>query len=166
MARYQYETSPRKIRTDYEPIKKKSSNKNSTKKVQKANKNNVKVKPISKVKMVFCVLIGFAIFFTISYRNAVIDTKYATIKSLKSELATVQKENEQLEATIESSLNLKAIQQQAETLLGMKTLSNDQIEYVNLPKTDYVEAQSEKINLEEDNNYFIKIINTIKNLIK
>lgn len=163
MARYQYETSPRKIRTDYEPIKKKNNNKNTVKKI---NKKDTKVKTVSKAKTVLYVLIGFAIFFTISYRNAIIDAKYAEIKSLKSELATVEKENEQLEAAIESSLNLKTIQQQAETVLGMKTLSNDQIQYVALPKTDYVEAKSEEVKLEKEDNYFTKIINLIKDLIK
>lgn len=165
MVRYEYETSPRKIRTDYEPIRRKSTNKSSTKRAKTSVKNNAKTKPVSKVKIVFYVLVAFAIFFTIIYRNAVIDSKYAEIKSLKSELATVEKENEQLEATIESSLNLKVIQEQAESVLGMKTLSNEQIEYVNLPKTDYIEASSEEVKIEEDN-YITNIINTLKNLIK
>ena len=165
MARYQYETSPRKIRTDYEPIKKRSTNKNQTTKMNTAKKNNVKMKAASKAKIVFFVLIGFAAFFTISYRNAVIDAKYAKIKTLKNDLALVEKENEQLEATIESRLNLKTIQQEAETLLGMKKLSSDQINYVSLQKTDYVEASSEEVKIEE-NNYFTQIINLIKNLIK
>ena len=164
MARYQYETSPRKIRTDYEPVKK-SIKKKQTTKMNTAKKKNAKMKTASKVKIVFFVLIGFVAFFTISYRNAVIDAKYAKIKSLRNELALVVKENEQLEATIESRLNLKTIQEEAENLLGMKTLSSDQIKYVNLPKTDYVEASSEEVKIEE-NNYFTQIINFIKSFIK
>lgn len=165
MARYQYETSPRKIRTDYEPLKKKSAQKVQNTKANTAKKNNTKVKTASKAKIVFFVLIGFIAFFTISYRNAVIDAKHAEIQDLKNKLALVEKENEQLEAAIESRLNLKTIQEEAETLLGMKTLSNDQINYVNLPKTDYVEASSEEVKIDE-NNYFKQIVNFIKNLMK
>ena len=165
MARYQYETSPRKVRIDYEPVKKKTTKKNQTTKVNTSKKNNSKINTASKAKIVFFVLIGFVAFFTISYRNAVIDAKYAKIKTLKNDLAAVEKENEQLEATIESRLNLKTIQEEAETLLGMKTLSSDQINYVSLPKTDYVEASSEEVKIEE-NNYITKIINLIKSLIK
>ena len=165
MARYQYETSPRKIRTDYEPLKKKSVKKSKLRKINTVKKNMPKKKPASKAKIVFFVLIGFAAFFTISYRNAIIDAKYAEIKALKNDLALVEKENEQLEATIESRLNLKTIQEQAEALLGMKKLSSDQINYVSLPKTDYVEASSEEVKLEESN-YFTQIINLIKSLIK
>lgn len=165
MARYQYETSPRKIRTDYEPVKRKTTKKSSNIKINTSKKTNTKTKTSKKVKIVLFVLIGFLAFFTISYRNAVIDSKYAEIKKLKSNLAEVEKENEQLQATIESRLNLKTIQEEAETLLGMKALSNDQIKYVSLPKTDYVESGSEEVHIEEEN-YFTKIINFIKNLIK
>ncbi len=165
MARYQYETSPRKIRTDYEPVRKKTAKKSSNVKSDTYKKKNTKIKSSKKVKIVFFVLIGFLAFFTISYRNAIIDSKYAEIKKLKGNLAVVEKENEQLQATIESRLNLKTIQEEAETMLGMKTLSNEQIKYVSLPKTDYVESGSEEVQLEEEN-YFTKIFNLIKNLIK
>lgn len=165
MARYQYETSPRKIRTDYETVKKKNTKKVKAIRTNTTKKNNTKVKTLKKAKIVIFVLIAFMAFFTISYRNAVIDSKYAKIKDLKDKLALVEKENEQLEASIESRLNLKTIQEEAETMLGMKSLSNDQINYVNLPKTDYVEASSEEVKIEE-NNYFTRIINFVKNLIK
>lgn len=130
-----------------------------------AKKSNTKMRKLKKIKIVLFVLIGFFAFFTISFRNAMIDSKYAEIKKLKSDLAIIEKENEQLQAGIESHLNLKTIQEEAETLLGMKTLSNDQIKYVNLPKTDYVESGSEQVQLEEEN-YLTKIINIIKSLIK
>lgn len=165
MARYQYETSPRKIRTEYEPLKKRTAKKSSVSTVNASKKNSTKVKKVQKVKIVFFILIAFLAFFTISYRNAIIDTKHAEIKDLKNKLALVEKENEQLEASIESRLNLKTIQEEAETMLGMKKLSNDQINYVNLPKVDFVEASSEEVKIEESN-YFTKIINFIKNLIK
>ena len=165
MARYQYETSPRKIRTDYEPVKKKTVKKKMTTKTNTSKRSNKKLKTLKKIKIVLFVLIGFLAFFTISFRNAMIDSKYAEIKKLKNELALVEKENEQLQAGIESHLNLKTIQEEAETQLGMKALSNDQINYVNLPNTDYIEAGSEQIQIDEES-YFTKVINFIKSLIK
>jgi hypothetical protein len=158
MARYQYETSPRKIQERREPKKRKNQN------INKNNKNEkINIKTSSKIKMIGLVLIGFAVFFTISYRNAVIDAKYSQIKSLKSDLAEIQKQNEQLEANVESSLNLKTIQEEAEEKLGMKALSTDQIEYIKLEKNDFVESST---NDEDEENYIQKAISFIKKLIK
>lgn len=158
MARYQYETSPRKIQENYKPKKKRVNKSKKNIKVQKA-----KIKTASKMKMVFLVLISFAMFFTISYRNAVIDAKYSEIKALKGELAEVQKQNEQLEANVESSLNLKTIQEEAEKKLGMKSLSTDQVEYINLNKSDFIESTTTE---EIKETKIQKMINYIKNLIK
>lgn len=161
MAKYQYETSPRKIKTNYEPVKNKKA-KSEPKKVNKIK--NKKKSALEKIKMIFLVIIGFTAFFAISYRNAVIDAKFAEIKTLKSDLAVIQKENQQLEANVESCLNLKTLQEEAEKKLGMKALSTDQIEYVNLPKTDYVEPSVEI--KEEEENIIVKIFNIIKKFIK
>ena len=60
---------------------------------------------------------------------------------------------------IENSLNLSNIEQQAKDLLGMQKLTNRQTEYVNLPKTDYIEAASEQVIIEENAGFF----KTIKN---
>ena len=160
MAKYQYETSPRKVKTNYEtPKKSKKVDSNIKKKTKKKAK-----KKTSKAKMLFYVIVGFTMFFSITYRDAIIDAKYAEIKKLKSNLATVQKENEQLEANVEQALNLKTVQKEAEESLGMKTLSTDQIEYINLSKTDHIEASSDVEEKEE--NYFDKIIKFVKSLVK
>lgn len=99
--------------------------------------------------------------FAISYRNSVINEKFAKNKELKANLATLQKENQQLEVSIESSLNLKAVEQSAKEMLGMQKLENAQTIYVNLPKQDHIEPASEEI-IEEDNTSFIqKVINFI-----
>ena len=161
MAKYQYETSPRKVKTDYEiPNRKKKNSVDINK--QQTKKNNAK-KTIKKSKIIFYVIIGFAMFFTISYRNAMIDIKYAKIKELKTELATIQKENEQLEANVEQALNLKTVQEEAKNNLGMKTLSTDQIEYINLSKKDHIESSTQ---IEEEKNYLEKVVSFFKKLIK
>lgn len=160
MAKYQYETSPRKIKPEYEKQKKYKEKQIETKKKQaKKKKNNT----FKKIKTVFYVVLGFAMFFSISYRNAIIDIKYSKIKELKTELAAIQKENEQLEANVEQALNLKTIQEEAMKNLGMKTLSTDQIEYISLSKKDHIEPNTETV---EEKNYFQKIIECIKKIIK
>ncbi len=156
MAKYQYETSPRKVKADYEIPNKKKQNKVEP-------KQNKAKKTLKKSKIIFYIIIGFAMFFTISYRNAMIDIKYAKIKELKTELAAVKKENEQLEASVEQALNLKAVQEEAKNNLGMKTLSTDQIEYINLSKKDHIESRTET---QEEKNYFEKIVGFIKKLVK
>ena len=48
----------------------------------------------------------------------------------------------------------------------MQKLNSKQITYIKLPKTDYIEAASEEVILEENTNLFEKIINTINKLFK
>lgn len=104
---------------------------------------------------------GFIILFAISYRNSVINEKFSEIKSLKTNLAGIEKENEQLKVNIENNLNLKSIEQSAKEMLGMQKLNNTQTVYINLPKEDYVEPASEEIKKEDNLNWFEKIINII-----
>lgn len=163
--RYQYETSPRKLQPEYEPRVKKYPKKSTAKKVNKTPKKQVKPKVKKKLKveakvMVY-IAIGFMILFAISYRNSVINERFAEIKKLKSNLAAIEKENDQLEVNIESSLNLKTIEQSAKELLGMQKLENSQSVYVNLPKQDYIEPASEEIVTGDNVSIWEKIINFI-----
>lgn len=169
MAIYQYETSPRKIEPEYSPKKsnKKVSNKNENikKEIKQKAKENVKQKNavrIKRRKLVVFILVAFGILLAISYRNSLINESFSKVKTLKSELSTIEKENEQLQVSIESSLNLKNIEQAAQEKLGMQKLSQDQKIYINLPKKDYVEPATEEIKTEEESNIFQKIIKFIK----
>lgn len=163
--RYQYETSPRKLQPEYEPERKKYPKKSTARKVKKVAKQSQKPKVKGKIKkqmkMMAYVGIGFVILLAISYRNSQINESFAKIKTLKSDLAVVQKENEQLEVNIENNLNLKSVEQSAKELLGMQKLDNKQTVYINLPKEDYVEPATEEIVKDEDTSLFQKIINLI-----
>lgn len=160
--RYQYETSPRKIQPEYKPQVKKYPKKSSAKKTKVVTKKHVKQKEKRKlkveVKVIVYIAIGFAVLFAISYRNSVINEKFTQNKNLKSSLATLQKENQQLEVSIESSLNLKTIEQSARELLGMQKLEKSQTIYINLPKQDYIEPASEEIIEENDSSLWQKVI--------
>ena len=164
--RYEYETSPRKLEPYYAP--KKKINKVPPKKQvnKKAEHEKLKKEREMKIKIVLYLIIGFAIFFGISYRNAQIDESFDKVQTLKAELESLEKENAQLEVAIESSLNLTNLEQQARNILGMKKLTNKQTEYITLPKTDYIEAASEQVVIEEEPGMLEKIGNFISQIFK
>ena len=160
---YQFETSPRKLQPEYEPKKKKQVKRNVTKNVetQQNAKKQAKRKVKTEVKMIVWILLGFAIFCVISYRNSLINESFNDKEKLKQDLAVIQKENEQLQVSIENSLNLANIEQAAKDKLGMQKLTNKQTMYVTLPKRDYVVSASEEAVVEEEKNWFEKIIDQI-----
>ena len=164
---YQYETSPRKVKPEYEKKKNPYSKKKKSsalKKKEPVTKNEKTLK--LHVKTALYILVGFAILFAISYRNSLITASFDRKESLKSQLSTLQKENAQLEISIQNSLNLANIEKSASELLGMKKLDETQKVYVTLPKKDYVEPASEQVIVTEETNWFQKLINSIMELIK
>ena len=153
---YQYETSPRKLEPIYEPTKRKKQNNKKVEKVE--SKVNTKNKLNGKAKTVLSIAIGFAILFAICYQNSLITETFNKKERLKSELATIGKENEQLKVNIEKTLNLNNVEQMAKERLGMQKLSTNQKVYISLPKKDYVESSKETPTFEEDKNIFEKLI--------
>ena len=162
--RYQYETSPRKLQPEYTPVKKKYPRKSTESKKNSSVQNQAKVAQAKNIKIMLYIGIIFAILFAVSYRNALVAQRYSELKDLKVQLSKIKKENEQLEVNIESKTNLSAIEKRAEEELGMKKLGDSQTVYVSLDKTDYIESAAESVKLEEELNWFEKIINTIKNI--
>lgn len=163
--RYQYETSPRKLEPYYTPKKKTTDTKKQTQNKEKSLKKQKEEKKMKRKVMMYVAII-FAILFAISYRNAEIDESFDKVQTLKAELASVEKENAQLEVAIESNLNLTNLEQQARSLLGMQKLTNKQTEYVSLPKTDYIETAAEQVVLEEDKGLFETIGDFLSQLFK
>lgn len=161
--RYQYETSPRK-----EKIEQKRDKKHKNIEIVKEQpKQEVKISAEQKKrhkKLTLLVVIAFALLLTISYRNTKINEEFKEMQSKKTELAALKKENEQLQVTIENSLNLSNIEKQAKEKLGMQKLTNKQTVYVNLPKKDYIESTTDKVSIEKKNkNIFQQFVNKILN---
>ena len=160
-ARYQYETSPRKIQ-QYERNDRKNKK---IEVVKELHNKEIKVSKEQKRKhknVTLLVVVAFATLLTISYRNTKINEEFTEMQNKKAELASLQKENEQLQVTIENSLNLSNIEKQAKEKLGMQKLTNKQTVYVNLPKKDYVESATEKVEINYDNkNWFEKTVDKI-----
>lgn len=161
-SRYEYETSPRKLEPEYSPRnKRRKLEVRETK--RRENKKISKKEKKKKVRQTLTVLALFVVLLAISYRNSQINESFNEVQNLKTELASIQKENEQLEVSIENSLNLNNIEQVAKEKLGMQKLTNKQTVYIELPKKDYVTSASEEVIIEEDTNWFTELINKILN---
>lgn len=167
---YEYGTTPRKLEPNYKPNKRRKSNIN----IEKQKKINdeqrrraMKLEKKKHNKNVALVVAIFLILLAISYRSSLINEKFNEIQTAKQNLASIEKTNGQLEVSIESSLNLGNIEQQAEDSLGMQKLNNEQKVYVTLEKKDYVESAIEDIDLtetEENIGLIQKIINKVLNI--
>ena len=114
--------------------------------------------------MIVWILLGFAIFCVISYRNSLINESFNDKEKLKQDLAVIQKENEQLQVSIENSLNLANIEQAAKDKLGMQKLNNSQKIYVSLPKKDYIEAATEEIIFTEELSWLEQLLGYMKKI--
>ena len=168
--RYQYETSPRKIQPKEEPRRipnrpKKSSTKSEKQKKEELEKAKVQARKL-RIKMVFYLVVGFAVLYTIGLRNSQINEAFTKKQNLEKQISQIKKENEQLEVSIQNSLNLSQIEALAKEKLGMQKLTSKQTIYIDLPKKDYVEAGSEEVKIEENLDFFDSIINYIKNIFK
>ena len=169
MAKYQYGTSPRKLEPDFIPNRtsKKSQEleRERKAKIKKEAKERAKQKRAAvllKKKIVVYIGIAFAMLLVISYRNSLITEDFNKVKNLKADLATLQKENQQTQVLIESNLNLKKIEEEAKSKLGMQRLTNDQKIYMNLPKKDYVQSSTDKAKTTEEKNWLDKIMDKFK----
>lgn len=163
---YQYETSPRKLEPEYKPKRRKVANKTPKKTIAKqaTQKQNQKRKLRAEAKTILYIILGFGILCVISYRNSQINESFTAKEALKSELAVIQKENEQMQVSIENSLNLETIEQAAKERLGMQKLNNDQKKYISLPKKDYIEAATEEVIMQEELTFMEQLTKYFKNL--
>lgn len=163
-SRYEYSTSPRKLEPEYRPHK--QTKKKKIKIVEDLPRQEVKLSKEQKkkqTKLTLTVIAIFVLLLTISYRNSQINESFNKVQTLKKELSSLEKENEQLKVSIQNGLNLNNIEKLAKEKLGMQKLTNKQTVYVNLPKKDYVESASEEVVIEKEENWFEQFFNKIFN---
>lgn len=161
-AGYQYGTSPKKLDPNYE----RKSKKRKLEIVEDLPRQKVQISSSQRKRQrqLTLVVIGiFVVLLTISYRNSQINEKFNQVQELKKELASLEKENEQSEVSIENSLNFNNIEKIAKEKLGMQKLTNKQTVYVTLPKKDYVEPATEDVVIKEETNWFQEFVNKIFN---
>ena len=181
-ASYQYGTSPRKYEPEYTPrtTTRKATNKKTTNKTdaKKAPKKSDAKKRIEKQKIkkaeerksrtlqVVVVLAIFGMLLALSYREITIMEMFNQKKDLESQLATIQKENGQVEKSIreeESKLNWNEIKKTASEQLGMQIKTATPVD---LEKTDNVETKNKFIKEEEETNIIEQIISFFINRTK
>ncbi len=161
---YEFSTSPRKLEPELNPKRHKQRKK--LRVIEDLPRQEIKISKAQKrkqTKLTLVVIAIFALLLTISYRNSQINEKFTQVQSQKKELASLQKENEQLKVNIANGLNLNTIEKIAKEKLGMQKLTNKQTLYVSLPKKDYVESASEKVVIEKEQNWFKNFVNKIFN---
>ncbi len=161
-AGYQYGTSPKKLEPNYE----RKSKKRKLEIVEDIPRQKVQISSSQKKRQrqLTLIVIGiFVVLLTISYRNSQINEKFNQVQELKKELASLEKENEQSEVSIENSLNFNNIEKIAKEKLGMQKLTNKQTVYVTLPKKDYVEPATEDVIIRDETNWFQEFVNKIFN---
>ena len=166
--KYQYETSPRKLEPEYTPMKNPYKAKKTTARKTKKSSNTSKSKQIKNRhnQIIKYLIVGFAIIFGICYRNSQIDENFAKVQNLKQEVAAVEKQNAQLEISIENGLNLSNLEQEAREKLGMQKLNSKQTISITLPKSDYIEPAAEEVIIKEQEDGIKGIINAIVNIFK
>lgn len=160
-SRYQYETSPRKVEPN---IPRKQPQRKKLKIVEDLPQQDIRISKKQKRKQAQLTLfvVGiFIILLTISYRNSQINEKFNHVQTLKRELSSLQKENEQLKVSIENSVNLNTVEKLAKEKLGMQKLTNKQTIYITLPKKDYVESAIEEVIVKEEKNWFEQMVDKI-----
>ena len=157
---YEYTSSPRKLEPDYKTSRKTKKRKPKLRVVEDLPREEIKLSKAQKEKRRKLTLVVAVIFLTllaISYRNSQINEKFNNVQELKTELSSIEKENEQLKVNIENGLNYNNIEKLAKEKLGMQKLTSKQTVYVNLPKKDYIEPASEEVVVEKDKNWFEQI---------
>lgn len=163
---YEYETSPRKEEPDYDLPRRKTVKPKRLVEEEIDIKRKLRREAVAQskrnAKHIIEIGIGFIILLTISYRYALINSKFSEKENLKAKLAEVQKQNAQLQVSIEQGMNIKNIEQAAGERLGMQKLNTNQKVYVSLPKKDYIESASRTIKEETEENWWQKFIKLLK----
>ena len=160
---YEYETSPRKEEPEIIPNKRKKTKRNvqNREDIRKKIRKAQVIEARKNVKNIILIGLAFALLLIISYRYALINSRFSEKENLKSMLADLQKQNAQLKVNIEQGMNINNIEQAAKEKLGMQKLNNNQKVYVTLQKKDYVETS---INKEEEvqETWWQKLLKTLK----
>lgn len=143
-------------------VEREKTKKKSEKKPPKKQLTEKQLKTRAKAEIALKIILILGIFFVMTLKDSEKDQLFTQIKTLKTEITQLNKDNDQLEISIQNSLNLNTIEQAAKDLLGMQKLTPKQIRYINLPKKDYVEPRVEEVVVEDKKNILEKIIGIFK----
>ena len=161
---YEYETSPRKEEPEFIPNRRKKSKNtvHNEEELRRKIRNAQAIQSKRNVKHILEIGLAFVVLLTISYRYALINSRFPEKESLKSTLSNIQKQNAQLRVSIEQGMNINNIEQAAKEKLGMQKLDNNQKVYINLQKKDYVETTVQNTKPEETESWWQKLLKTLQ----
>jgi len=157
-ASYQYGTSPRKYQPEYTPRTTNKKEPKKTKETKTDAKKRIEQQRVKKAQQrknktlqIVVVIAIFGMLLALSYREITIMEMFNQKKNLENQLATIQKENGQIEKSIreeESKLNWNEIKKTASEQLGMQIKTAIPVD---LEKADNVETENKFIKQEEKN---------------
>lgn len=93
-------------------------------------------------KMVFCILVGFVILFTLVFRFATLTEMNGELAAMSTKLEQLKDGNRKLQAEISTSISQEHVRQVAEERLSMKMPDSYQRIPVNVPKVNYSKVTS------------------------
>jgi len=103
-------------------------------------------KAILRFKAIFGIIVFFALGMFILSRYSMINEENRNIYKLKTELTNLNKENTQIQVSLNRKVDLEQIEKDAIQKLGMQYPDKNQIIYVQIPKTDFTEIPVETEN--------------------
>ena len=119
-----------------------------------------------KIRAVFPVILIFIFGFAAMYRYAALTELNYSINSTKREYNEMKKENSRLRMEIDSSMDLKKVQELAESKLGMHKPDMFQTIYLAVPKSDFTKVAEQYAVKNESNGSLEKVFNKIGELTK
>lgn len=95
-------------------------------------------KTVAPLKIIIGAMITILIASIMIYSQAVLTEITAETNSYESKIQELMNEHTRLEGELEASTSIKAIEESAESRLGLSKIDSSQIEYVNLTDSDEV----------------------------
>lgn len=95
---------------------------------------------LSPMAVVFVAAVVVAITSLFIYNNVMLTEIGAQINTVSNSLAELENENVILQASLESKMSVKNIENKAENELGLIKMDRSQVQYVNLAPEDVVEV--------------------------
>jgi cell division protein FtsL len=132
-------------------------------------RKKLKVVPKTKTmnpQVIMLLLVLFISLFFVVFRYVEINEANITLNTYKSEYNNLISENDQIQISIDRSIDLKHVEEIAKNKLGMQSPEKYQIIYVNINKNDYAEIPYLRAERAEKGNVIKLIANKITNVLE
>lgn len=117
---------------------------------------------VHKVKIIMAVSVVFVCSVAVMGSSAILEQQRVGINQLKEQLSIVENENLTLQSEISEQADMKYIEEQAKTRLGMSAPKSYQTVYINVPKESYTMQYNIEEEKEEEDFFLSKLFNMFK----